>query len=126
MSCRSVDSCRQFEEFLCLHFQSHALKKLCLWTSVTVYQSILLNILEELHFQNPGCETFRSRIRRYATHQMCFLIAQLSGTTDMSITAFIVTLCYGSVQLIINITGKLYRKFPSQCCVFLDLHDFQT
>ena len=92
MSCRSVDSYRQFEEFLCLHFQSRALKKVCLWTSVTVYQSTLLNIPEELNFQNPRCETFRSRIRRYATHQMCFLIALLSGATDMSITAFSVML----------------------------------
>jgi hypothetical protein len=41
---------------------------------------------------------------------MCFLIAQSYGATDMS-TAFSIMLCYGSVQLIINTTGKDIKTF---------------
>jgi hypothetical protein len=48
-----------------------------------------------------------------AAHQMCYLAAQPSGATDMSITAFSVMFCYGSVQLTVITTGKGIKSF---CC----------
>jgi hypothetical protein len=46
-----------------------------------------------------------------AAHQMSDLTAQSSGATDMSITAFSVMFCYGSVQLIVNTTEKGIKSF---------------